>query len=61
MSELEGYCLTPGCVKAAASLINTIDETVDPCTGTRDRGVMGYTYTPDILEPTLLEKKSAKI
>ena len=38
VSELEGYCLTPGCVKAAASLINTIDETVDPCTGTRGRG-----------------------
>jgi hypothetical protein len=27
------YCLTPGCVKAAAGLLESIDETVDPCSG----------------------------
>ncbi|KAF5272766.1 hypothetical protein FQA39_LY07793 [Lamprigera yunnana] len=27
----EPICVTPGCVRAALGLINTIDETVDPC------------------------------
>ena len=27
----EAYCLSPGCVKAAATLINMIDQTQDPC------------------------------
>lgn len=26
-----GYCLTPDCVKVAASVIEAIDLTVDPC------------------------------
>lgn len=25
------YCLTPDCVKVAASIMNAIDTTVDPC------------------------------
>ena len=31
LSSKEAYCLSPGCVKAAATLINMIDQTQDPC------------------------------
>jgi hypothetical protein len=27
------YCLTPGCVKAAAKVLSNMDTTVDPCQG----------------------------
>ena len=30
-SYQEAYCLSPGCVKAAATLIDMIDQTQDPC------------------------------
>ena len=29
----KNVCLEPGCVLAAADIINAIDEKVDPCTG----------------------------